>query len=91
MYTIIIIVLFLFLDSVFDPTQKFLITCISNGNHENDIIELKSNLKSLRSEINSKRNDVKLINQYEDGLMTNIKKLESIISVKVLKLCFIVN
>lgn len=78
--------MFLFLDNVFDPTQKILIACISNGDHESDVFDLRGDLKSLESETNSKRNEIKLINEYEDGLKTNIRKLEAIISVKVLLL-----
>lgn len=73
----------LFLDSVFDPTQQILLACLNSNNIENNVTKLREELKSLISEVNTKRKDISLMILNEDGLRKNIKHLEDIISIKV--------
>jgi len=46
-------------------------------------------LKTLTTEVNLKRKDLSLISMTEDGLKTNIKHLEDIISMKVIMPSFL--
>ncbi|CAI6355173.1 unnamed protein product [Macrosiphum euphorbiae] len=68
--------------SEFDPSQHIILDCISSKNSLDNVTKLREELKTLTTEVNLKRKDLSLISMTEDGLKTNIKHLEDIISMK---------
>lgn len=75
--------LLLFLDSIFDPSQKILLACINSDNNLNNVNKLREELKNLTTDVNLKRKEMDIMVINEDGLRKNIKHLEDIITIKV--------
>ncbi|KAL4126284.1 hypothetical protein QTP88_010507 [Uroleucon formosanum] len=68
--------------SEFDPSQHIILDCIDSNNSLDNVTKLREELKTLTTEVNLKRKELSLISINEDGLRTNIKHLEDIISIK---------
>lgn len=68
------------------PTQEMLLACINDKDGKNiNIINLRKELNTLMKEVNSKKKEINVLLLNEDGLKKNIKHLEDIISIKVMK------
>lgn len=74
-----------FLDSGFDPSQEILLACINSYENENNVDKLRSELKKVTAEVNTKRRELNIISLNEEGLRNNIQYLKDIIKIKVVK------
>lgn len=77
------IIVFIFLDPAFNLNQNNILSFLNNINSSNTLNKLQNELKTLKTEVNSRRKDISTLAINEEGLRKNIKYLEEIISLKV--------